>query len=87
MACVGMKLPCGTKDTMCNTDATPHPYWGVFDRHHAANSFKSYTVVNVLSCSGDIHGEEVITLLKKTIEKASQNILSTKNLNDTSFES
>ena len=31
----------------------------MFDRTDVANAFKSYTVVNVLYCSGDIHGGDV----------------------------
>jgi hypothetical protein len=33
---------------------------GVFDRTQAGNAFKSYTVVNVLYCSGDIHGGNIV---------------------------
>lgn len=35
-------------------------YRGVFDRNKEANTFKSYTIVNVLYCSGDIHGGNVV---------------------------
>lgn len=47
-------------DTLCSTDATPLPHWGVFDRNQESNAFRSYTVVNVLYCSGDIHGGNVV---------------------------
>lgn len=33
---------------------------GVFDRNQESNAFRSYTVVNVLYCSGDIHGGNVV---------------------------
>ena len=41
---------------MCTTDSSPSGLNGIFDRTNAANTYRDYTVVQVLYCSGDIHG-------------------------------
>lgn len=44
----------------CTSDANPQDPVGVFDRQNDLNSFKSYTIVHVLYCSGDIFGGNVV---------------------------
>jgi hypothetical protein len=43
----------------CTTDASPSSLNGVFSRDNQANKFKDYTIVQVLYCSGDVHGGNV----------------------------
>lgn len=48
-----------TKLGLCTTDASPQDLVGVFDRESDGNRFGSHTIVNVLYCSGDVHGGNV----------------------------
>lgn len=41
---------------LCTTDASPSGLNGIFDRSNLDNAYRDYTVVQVLYCSGDIHG-------------------------------
>lgn len=45
---------------LCTTDAVPNKPNGVFDRSDSLNAYKDYTIVNVLYCSGDIHGGDSV---------------------------
>lgn len=45
-----------TKLQFCSTDANPQSLSGIFDRDDQNNKFKDFTIVNVLYCSGDVHG-------------------------------
>ncbi len=45
-----------TKAGFCSSDSSPQSLVGIFDRTNEANAFKSYTIVHVLYCSGDVHG-------------------------------
>jgi hypothetical protein len=46
-----------TKAGLCFTDVIPvTDLVGIWDRTDQRNAFRSYTVVNVLYCSGDLHG-------------------------------
>jgi hypothetical protein len=49
-----------TKAHLCTTRATPLPGLGVFDRSNEKNKFRDYTIVNVLYCSGDVHGGNTV---------------------------
>jgi hypothetical protein len=40
---------------LCYTDANPYSLTGIFNRTNVENEFRSYTVVVVLYCSGDVH--------------------------------
>jgi hypothetical protein len=44
----------------CTTDASPQKPVGVFDRTNPKNAFRSYTIVHVLYCSGDVHGGNTV---------------------------
>lgn len=44
-----------TDGTYCRTDAVPWAIYGVFDKDDQRNSYRDYTIVNVLYCSGDNH--------------------------------
>jgi hypothetical protein len=44
----------------CTTDSVPQKLIGIFDRNNVNNAFKSYTIVHVLYCSGDVHGGNVV---------------------------
>jgi hypothetical protein len=45
-----------TKANFCSSDSSPQSLVGLFDRTNEANTFKGYTIVMVLYCSGDVHG-------------------------------
>lgn len=45
-----------TKLGFCTTDSSPSGTSGVFDKSNDLNAFKDYTIVQVLYCSGDVHG-------------------------------
>jgi hypothetical protein len=46
-----------TKAHFCSTNIHPQPSnMGLFDRSNDKNYFRSHTIVNVLYCSGDVHG-------------------------------
>jgi hypothetical protein len=45
-----------TDNPLCTTDVAPQSLIGVFDRKNVNNRFKSFTIVHVLYCSGDVHG-------------------------------
>ena len=40
----------------CTTDSSPSGTSGVFDKSNDLNDYKDYTIVQVLYCSGDVHG-------------------------------
>eukprot|EP00603_Paraphysomonas_imperforata_P003403 CAMPEP_0114428196 /NCGR_PEP_ID=MMETSP0103-20121206/8794_1 /TAXON_ID=37642 ORGANISM="Paraphysomonas imperforata, Strain PA2" /NCGR_SAMPLE_ID=MMETSP0103 /ASSEMBLY_ACC=CAM_ASM_000201 /LENGTH=442 /DNA_ID=CAMNT_0001597391 /DNA_START=29 /DNA_END=1357 /DNA_ORIENTATION=- len=40
----------------CTTDSSPSGTSGVFDKSNDLNAYKDYTIVQVLYCSGDVHG-------------------------------
>lgn len=48
-----------TKANFCTSDASPNKLQGVFDHSNPSNPYKDYTVVQVLYCSGDLHGGDV----------------------------
>jgi hypothetical protein len=43
----------------CSYDAIPSTQVGIFDRDNERNAFRDYTVVQILYCSGDVHGGDV----------------------------
>jgi len=45
---------------LCRVHASPLPELGVFNRSNEKNKFKDYTIVNVLYCSGDVHGGNTV---------------------------
>jgi hypothetical protein len=45
---------------LCTTDVSVQSQVGVFDRSNELNAFKSFTVVHVSYCSGDIFGGNVV---------------------------
>ncbi|CAE7623932.1 unnamed protein product, partial [Symbiodinium microadriaticum] len=45
---------------LCTTDSSPSGLNGIFDRTNTANAYRDYTVVQVLYCSGDIHGGNTV---------------------------
>lgn len=45
-----------TKSSLCTTDSSPSGSSGVFDKTNVQNAYKDYTIVQVLYCSGDVHG-------------------------------
>jgi len=49
-----------TKEGYCTTDAVPQKPLGVFNRDNDLNKFKSYTIVHVMYCSGDLFGGNVV---------------------------
>lgn len=49
-----------TKLGFCTSDSAPQSQVGVFDRNNVGNNFKSYTVVHVSYCSGDVFGGNVV---------------------------
>jgi hypothetical protein len=48
-----------TKMGFCTWNSSPQSLIGTFDRTNANNRFKDYTIVQVLYCSGDVHGGNV----------------------------
>lgn len=48
-----------TAAKMCTTDSSPSGSSGVFDKANPLNAYKDYTIVQVLYCSGDVHGGDV----------------------------
>jgi hypothetical protein len=44
-----------TKLGFCTSDVSPQQPVGIFDRSNTNNAFRSYTIVHVLYCSGDVH--------------------------------
>mmetsp|Transcript_31921 Transcript_31921/g.53350 ORF Transcript_31921/g.53350 Transcript_31921/m.53350 type:complete len:453 (-) Transcript_31921:262-1620(-) len=49
-----------TKLGFCSSDASPSSLSGIFDRTNEANDFKEHTIVQVLYCSGDVHGGNTV---------------------------
>jgi hypothetical protein len=45
-----------TAANFCTTDSSPSGSSGVFDKTNDLNEYKDYTIVQVLYCSGDVHG-------------------------------
>ena len=48
-----------TLANLCTSDLSPNGPEGVFDKENDQNPFKDYTIVQVLYCSGDVHGGNV----------------------------
>lgn len=48
------------KVALCTTDASPAGLSGAFDRTNPENSLREHTIVNVLYCSGDVHGGNTV---------------------------
>ena len=46
---------------MCTTSAEPNAPVGVFDRTNPKNSFKDYTIVHFLYCSGDVWSGQAVS--------------------------
>eukprot|EP01040_Poterioochromonas_malhamensis_P003221 gene3221-3433_t len=49
-----------TTGGFCTTDVAPQSLIGAFDRTNPKNAFKSYTIVHVLYCSGDVHSGNTV---------------------------
>lgn len=49
-----------SKDNLCTTDAVPQPPVGIFNRNNPLNKFKSYTIVHIMYCSGDLHSGDIV---------------------------
>ena len=49
-----------TKLNFCTSDAEPQSLVGIFDRTNVNNKFRDYTIVQVLYCSGDVFGGNVV---------------------------
>mmetsp|Transcript_59779 Transcript_59779/g.153978 ORF Transcript_59779/g.153978 Transcript_59779/m.153978 type:complete len:500 (-) Transcript_59779:449-1948(-) len=45
-----------TNPAMCKTGINEHPTTGIFNKTNPANPFQNYTIVQVIYCSGDLHG-------------------------------
>lgn len=41
---------------LCTSDSSPSGTSGIFDKTNDLNDYKDYTIVQVLYCSGDVHG-------------------------------
>lgn len=48
-----------TTASLCTTDSSPQSLVGLFDRTNTKNKFRSYTIVHVSYCSGDLFGGNV----------------------------
>lgn len=44
-----------TTRTACRASIDERPIAGILDRSRDSNPFRSYTIVHILSCSGDLH--------------------------------